>query len=108
MDHRVKLKETKKRDKYLDLAREVKPIEHEGDSDPNGNWYIWNNPQRIGKGTGRLGNKRINRVHPDYSIIKIGQNTEKGTGDLRRLAVTQTPVKNPQLMLVQKTLKGVK
>ena len=27
-----------------------------------------------------------NRDHPDYSFIKIGQNTEKGHGDLRRLA----------------------
>ena len=29
-----------------------------------------------------------------YSIIKIGQNTEKSPGDLRRLAVTQTHVRN--------------
>ena len=28
------------------------------------------------------------------SIIDNGQNTEKSAGDLRRLAVTQTPVKN--------------
>ena len=34
----------------------------------------------------------------------IGQNTEKNSGDLRRLAVTQTPVKNQQPMLVWKTL----
>ena len=32
-------------------------------------------PKRNGKGTGRLGNKRTNGDHPDYSIIKIGQNT---------------------------------
>ena len=38
---------------------------------------------------------------------KIGQNTKKMPGDLRRLAVTQTPVKNHQLMLVWKTLKRV-
>ena len=41
------------------------------------------------------------RDHPDYSIIKICQNTEKSPGDLRRPAVPQTPVrkidvKNPQ------------
>ena len=34
--------------------------------------------------------------HRDYSIIKIGQNSQKSPGDLRRLAVTQTPVKNHQ------------
>ena len=26
---------------------------------------------------GRLGNKRMSRVHPNYSFIKIGHNTEK-------------------------------
>ena len=50
------------------------------------------NPQSIGKGAGKLGNKRTSRDHPDFSIIKIGENTEKSPGDLRRLAVTQTPV----------------
>ena len=38
-DHRIKLKESKKRDKYLDFARELKKtMEHEGDSDTNCNW----------------------------------------------------------------------
>ena len=51
-------------------------------------------PQRLGKETGRLRNQRASRDHPDYIIIKIGQNTEKSPGDLRRHAVTQTPVKD--------------
>ena len=46
------------------------------------------------KDTGKLINQRTSGGHPDYSIIKIGQNTEKSPGDLRRLAVTQTPVKD--------------
>ena len=29
--------------------------------------------------------------HPNYSIVDNSQNTEKSPGDLRRLAVTQTP-----------------
>ena len=33
-------------------------------------------------------------------ITENGQNTEKSPGDLRRLAVTQTPVKNHQLILM--------
>ena len=53
----------------------------------------------------RLANKRMSGDHPNYSIIKIGQNTEKSPDDLRRLADTQTPVKNYQLTLVWKTLK---
>ena len=43
--------------------------------------------------------------HPNYSIIEVSQNTEKSPGDLRRLAITQTPVKDHQLMLVLKTCK---
>ena len=60
----------------------------------------------IGKGTGRFGNKRISGDHPDYSIIKIDQNTEKSPGYLRKLALTQTPVRNHQLMPKWKTLKS--
>ena len=37
---------------------------------------------------------------PNYSIIEKGQNTEKSPGKLRRLAVTQTPVKDHQLTLM--------
>ena len=47
-----------------------------------------------------LRNKRTSGNHPKYIIIKIGQNTEKSPEDLRRLAVTQTPVRNHQLRLV--------
>ena len=34
------------------------------------------------------------------SIVENGQNTEKSPGDLRRLAVTQTSMKNHQLTLM--------
>ena len=34
-------------------------------------------PKKLGKRTGRLGNKRKNGDHPDNSIIKVSQNTEK-------------------------------
>ena len=63
------------------------------------------NHQRIGTETGGLENKRTSRNHPNYSIIKIGQNTERSPEDLRRLDVTQSlhaSVKN-----FQKTLKIV-
>ena len=35
----------------------------------------------------------MNRDHPDHSTVKICLNTEESPGDLKRLAVTQTPVK---------------
>ena len=43
-DHKVKLKETEKSDKYLDLARELKnkqkkAMEHESNSDTNCNSF---------------------------------------------------------------------
>ena len=43
---------------------------------------------------------RTGRVYPNDSIAEDGQNTEMSPGDLRRLAVTQTPVKNHQLILM--------
>ena len=43
---------------------------------------------------------RTSGDNQSYSIVENGQNTEKSPGDLRRLAVTQTPVKDHQLTLV--------
>ena len=43
--------------------------------------------------TGRVGNRRTSKDHPNYSIIEINQNTGK-----RTFAVTQTSVKDHQLM----------
>ena len=52
-----------------------------------------------------LRNKRSSGDHPNYYINEIGQHSEKCLGELRRLALTQTPVKDHQLMLMWKTLK---
>ena len=42
-DHRIKLKECEKKEKYLDLARELKKtLEHAGDNYTNCNWCVWN------------------------------------------------------------------
>ena len=57
-------------------------MEYEGDGNTNCNWCAWNNPQRLGKGTRRFVSKKTVGDHPDYSIIKIGQNTEKSPADL--------------------------
>ena len=42
------------------------------------------------------------------AIIKNSQNTKKSPGALRRLTVTQILLRNHQLTLMKKTLKGVK
>ena len=41
-DHRIKLKECEKKDKYLDLARELKKtMEHEGHDYTDFDWCFW-------------------------------------------------------------------
>ena len=77
-------------------------MEHKGHGDANCNCCPRYKPQRIGKATGKLRNKSTSGNHPNYCIIKIGQNTEKNPGDYRKLAVTQIPVKNHWLPLVEK------
>ena len=90
------MKDCEKKDKYLDLARELKKL---------WNMQVTIIPIVIGafrtvtKGTGGLGSWRTIRDYPNYYIMENGQNTEKSPGDMWRLAVTQTPVKNHQLTL---------
>ena len=54
------------------------------------------------KGAGRVGNWKTSRNHLNYSIVKIGQNLEKSLGDQRKLAVTQTRLKDHPLTLMRK------
>ena len=77
-DHRVKLKENEKKDKYLNLARELK---HESDDYTNCNWCPYYNHKGINKGTGGLGNKRTSGDHPNYCTTEMGQNIEKRPGN---------------------------
>ena len=72
-------------------------MEHGGVGDTNCNQYSRYSHQRIGKGTGGTENNMTSGDHPNYSFIK---NTEKGPGDLRKLAVTQTLVEDHQLTVV--------
>ena len=100
--HKVKTKESETRDKYQDLARQLKK-------------KLWNMKvtvmiilidalervtKRIGTGTGGLGNKWTSVDHPSYSIINISQNTKESPGDLGRFSVIQTPARNHQLTMV--------
>ena len=84
-NHRIKLKECEKKDKYLDLAKKLKKL-----------WNIKMTivPIVIGAfGTitkGLLGSWRTGRDYPNDSIAENGQNPETSHGDLRRIAVTQT------------------
>ena len=101
-DHRIKLKESERKHKYLD--RELKKIMgHESDGYINCNWCSWCCHQRIGKMNRGLGNKRTSGDNRNYNIVEIGQNTRKSPGNIRRLIVTQNPMKHHQLC--EKNLK---
>ena len=78
-------------------------MEREGNVYTSCNWGTWNDPQRLGKGMEIAGNWRTSQDHPNYRILEISQNTERSPGVLRRLSVTQIPVKDHQLTLVGKT-----
>ena len=91
-DLRVKLKEDEKGTE--------KTMEHESDSNTNCNRYARYSHQMISKGIRIIENKNTSGDHPNDSTVKIGQNTEKKPGDLSRVVVIQTPVKDHQLMLV--------
>ena len=68
-------------------------IGHESNSYTNCRKCSWYSHQRFGKRTGGLESWRTSGDRPNNSIVKNGQNTEKSPGDLRRLAVNQTPEK---------------
>ena len=55
-------------------------MEHESDRDTNCNSLASYRHHRIVTGTGGFGNKMTSGDHPNDSIIKIGQNTEKSPG----------------------------
>ena len=72
-DHRVKLKESEKKDKYLDLARELKKLEHLCNDYTNCNWCSWYCHKRIDTETGGLRNKRTSGDHPNYWLTEIAR-----------------------------------
>ena len=69
-DHRINLKESEKKDKYLDLVRELKKtMEHEGDNCTSCGWCFWYSYQRIIKGTGGLGIRgRVDTIQTTTSL----------------------------------------
>ena len=102
-DHRIRLKKSEKKDKYLDLASEWKKL---CDMKVAIILVVIGAFGTVIKGLlNGLEDLEVGGNHPNYNIIENGQNTEKSPGDLRRLAVTQSPVKDHQLKPMWKTLK---
>ena len=106
IENRVKIKESVKWEKYHDHARKLKTtMKHESNGDTNCSWCTLNNLQKIDK---RLEDPEIKGLVESVQHYYDRLITEKSLNDLRRLAVSQTLVRNHQLKLVRKTLKRVK
>ena len=95
-NHRIKLKESEKKDKYLDLARELKKLRN---MKVKIIAIVIGTFSTVIKGLLKR-SWSMSKDDPNNSIVENEQNTEKSPGDLRRLAVTQTPVKDHQLALM--------
>ena len=93
----VKIKENGKREKCFDLAENKKQLLNTR--------VTVVSVVIVALGTIPKALLRTSRDHPNYSIVEIDQNTEKSSGDLRILSVTQTPVKNHQPRRVYNTRK---
>ncbi len=92
LPNRIKLKECEKKDKYLDLARELKKPR---------NMKVTIAPIVIGS-LGPITKGLLKGL--EESIAENGQNPETSPRNLRRLAVSQTQVKNLLLTLMCKKL----
>ena len=68
-------------------------MDHESNDCTNWDWCFWHRDWRIIKRLEGFRSCRTCGDHSNDSIIEDIQNTEKSPGDLRRLAVAQTPVK---------------
>ena len=101
-DYRVKLKEREKKKKYLNLLGNW-CVGHESDGDTDNNSCSQYSHKMTSTVIEGFGKKRASGDHPNCSITEIGLNTEKSPGDLRRLFVSQTSVKNHRLMLAWNT-----
>ena len=66
-------------------------MEQKDVGDATCNWCTRNDLQKLVNRAGRDGNQKTSRNH----TVLIGQITEKSPGILKRLDVTQTPVKDP-------------
>ena len=70
-------------------------VEHKSDGDDNRSWSTQISLKSLRKGSVRPGNQIKNQGYLDNSIFEIGQNSEKSPSDLKRLAVTLRPLKDP-------------
>ena len=80
-NRREKIKESKNIDKYLDLARELNPVEHYGDGDNNCSWKSLEKKLEELKIRGRIDNIKTTTLFWSARILR--RVLETG-GDLAR------------------------
>ena len=88
-DNRREIKESEKIQKYLDLTREQKSMEHQNDGDTNCSCCTWNGPQRIEEEI-RTEHQRKNQDHSNYNIVEIGQKYPEESWSLGDLNVSHS------------------
>ena len=80
-DHRVKLKESEQRDKYLDLAKVLKKLSNEGDGDTSCSRCTWTIPKILVKGLedleirGKVETIQTTALLRPARILRIGRET---------------------------------
>ena len=90
----------------MNLARGLKPVEHEDDGDTNWNWCAKKGLKMLGIKTGHFKNQRKDRDYIMHNIVNNGGNTqkkimhrEKKKGKIRRrdrpINLNTTRLKNP-------------
>ena len=93
----MKIKESEKRNKSLDLARKPRKLCNiKVTVIPLVIGALGTVPKDLERGMEEL---EIRRRIKTMQTVEIGLNTEKSPGDLRRLAVSQTLTKDHQLIL---------
>ena len=92
--HKVKkFKKRKDRSLFIFCQRPEKAVLGYGDI--NNIVHAWNSPQNNGENRNQIKNEN----HTNHIIVEIGFNTQKSPGDLLRLIVSQSPMKDQQLIL---------
>ena len=89
----------------LPESKKKKSDEHESDCDMNHSWYVRNSPPKHEKVNIWTGYLRKNGNYSNHSMTKIGLDTKKSPGDIRKLVVTRPQLVKHRLTLAWKTRK---
>ena len=104
-EHRVTIEENEKRDRYVDLAWELKNLSNMRVTVIQVVIYVLGMIRKVWKGNWKRWKLEDESKPTRPRHFKIGQTTKKSLGHMKSFAVIQTPVKGHQPMLVGKTHK---